>query len=326
MLLVHYLAILLSACPQAGGRGTARMTPSSFDSLFERFSISQGTEYLQSRDAILALPSRDQIAARLGSVLTAGPSWRDQLAASILLGWMEHREGYERVSAYLRQPLPGPRPATGFSPAVRGKAIASLGRAITPRVLEMLWNAPEYRNNNELGSLLSALIYLKDDRAVQPLIALIESSKSPPLRRGAIKVLSELGDPRAVAVVSRLADGADDASVRLTAVAGLGGFPGNAVIAQLLSCLQTRERTVEERRAAAMALYKQGSAAAHDGVTRALREERAREVRLPLILLMGDIGDDGDVGLLQELVRHDAKLQPSVSDAIQQIRRRAERY
>lgn len=324
MPIVRWAAILLAGCLRTGSQAPAQMTPATFDSLFERASHSRGADYVRARDEILNLPSRDQVRARLQTVMKAPSSWREHLAASILLGWMDNNEAFKQVAVYLRQPLAGTLPVTGLSPAVRGKAIASLGRIITPRVLEMLWNAPDYQNDHELGSLLSALLYLKDERAVQPLVALIEDSESPPLRRGVIKVLSEVGGPRGLAVVSRLAEESNDASVRLAAIAGLGGFASNRATVQLLNCLQAQDRTVDERRAAAMALYKQGTAVPHDGVTRALRDERVREVRLPLILLLGEIGHADDIGLLEGLVREDAALERSTADAIQQIRRRAQ--
>lgn len=195
-----------------------------FDLLFARAVDNHGAEYLEAREGILALPSPDLVDARLEVLSRADGSWQQQLVATILRNWMEHRDLFERATAYLHDPLPGPRPVTGFSPAVRGKAIASLGPVIASRVIEMLWKAPEYRNENELGSLLSALIYLKDRRAVPPLLALLDASDSPPLRRGAIKVLSEIGDARSLDVLWRLAQDSKDASVRVTAIAGLGGF------------------------------------------------------------------------------------------------------
>ena len=186
----------------------------------------------------------------------------------------------------------------------------------------MLSKAPEYENLNQLGSLFSALIRLKDETAVLPLLALIDSSEAPELRSGAITAVSVIADPRALDAVLRLVESKEQPSVRMAAITGLGGFADTRATGKLLAELNSTEASVEERRAAATALYKQGQPAARDGAGEVLRKERDVAIRISLILLFGHIGWNSDIELLESLPREDATLTPSVSDAIAQIRRR----
>jgi hypothetical protein len=175
------------------------MSSETFESLFRRALVSDGMTYIETRDALRELPGEQRAAAspRLAQA-AASASWREQLTASAIHGWWAHRELYELCAEYQTKPLPGIRPLSGFTPPVRGQAIASLGPQVAPRVLEMLMLSHEYTNNAELATLFSALIELKPPLAVPAMLTLLEPSHSAAHMRGALLVLAAMGETRAL--------------------------------------------------------------------------------------------------------------------------------
>jgi HEAT repeat protein len=194
-----------------------------------------------------------------------------------------------------------------------------LGPTVTPRVLELLWKTPEPLSSAASEALFAALKNLKDARAVDPMLK-IASEGSLPDRRDALSVLSAIGDIRGLDVALAALS---DPSVRLAAIQSLEGFADSRATSALLNCLRDVALPPEERKAAARALIKQSSRDQAASVSILLRDERDLDVRLLLIILLGRIGMQSDIALLESLkVDQREEIVEAISDAVAEIRER----
>ena len=130
------VAVFLFAGAHAAQQEKVKMDSVAFEQEFRRAMAGYGGEYVQARDKILRMSAEDPVAAAaLLRPHTSSPAWEERLTAAILAGWISHPKEFRTATEYLKRDLPGPRPVTGYIPAVRGQAIASIGALITPRVL-----------------------------------------------------------------------------------------------------------------------------------------------------------------------------------------------
>lgn len=91
-------------------------------------------------------------------------------------------------------------------------------------------------------------------------VGLVETGHLNPLTNG-IQLLGQLGDPRAVALLSRLA-GSEDGGVRMAAVFALGGIRAPEALPLLRQGLQDPAREVRRNAALALARHGDGSGVA----------------------------------------------------------------
>src|SRR5262245_54055695 len=173
------------------------MATGDFAQLFQSCLDREGSEYLESRDAILSMgeSARPQLTAKLGST-----DWREQMIAQILTGWLDQRALFETVAAKVKG-LPANairiEPVTGtFAPAQRARSLAKMGNAIAPRLLELLLKTREFSGAAELQTILQTLNSMRDDRAVLPLADLVGRRGPDPARVFALGVLGSMRDPR----------------------------------------------------------------------------------------------------------------------------------
>ena len=314
-----YLSIVLLAWQITDLTRRSAVTASEFNVLFDQACRTHGAGYSAARDRLVAAVQEAPSLRESLRDLVAAPLWEQRLTVEILLGWVDHRPLFEKCSDFLTKDLPGMVPMTGYIPVIRGQAIAGLGPTVTPRVLELLWKIPEPLSSAASEALFAALKNLKDARSVGPMMKIAREGSLPD-RRDALSVLSAIGDIRGLDVALAALG---DPSVRLAAIQSLAGFADSRATAALLNCLRDVALPPAERKAAARALIKQSSRDQAASVSNLLRDERDPEVRLLLIILLGRIGTQSDIGLLESLkVDQREEIVEAISDAVAEIRER----
>lgn len=271
--------------------------PDSVETLVTTAVQARNAEYAQARDHLLALPpsSWEPELKRL-----AGANWEARLTAEVLQGWATERPLFEKCDKFLRGDLPGLRPMTGYTPPIRGQAIANLDAAVVPHVLELLWKYPEPLRDAETSSLFVALAALHDRRAVEPCLLLLAEARTPVWQRGAILALAATADERALpALLDAATLDQPDASVRRTALAGLANFSNARATNALLDTIRIRPRAKVERQAAAVALFKQAGPELHPVIAELLSKEDDADVQVVLILLLGRTGTTRELPILE---------------------------
>jgi hypothetical protein len=283
-----------------------------------------GAPYRDARSAILSWnhPRRAAVIAEL----RARPSWEGPLTADIIEGWIRHRAAFDAVLDLLKKDLPGPKPMTGYTPPVRGKAIAARGAPVVPRVLELLWKQHDEMASSEAAALFVALTILKDFKSLPLMRQILDQPADPVWRRGAVLVLATLGYQALPDVVRAAGMAEKDASVRTVALQSLHQFSDPRAAAALLVALRDASRTTDERRAAATSLYRLGDPETLRTVTAWLAEESDEEIQLTLVMLIGRVGSDADVPALERLgARATDSVRQVVRKAIADIHRREQR-
>jgi HEAT repeat protein len=303
------------------------MAGREFDRAFEQAVASRNQAYLEAKASILEQAREDPaVGKQLHQQAAEAETWEESLAARILLGWAEHRESFERCAPLARGELGGRRkPLGGYTARHRGKAIAQLGSEVTPRVLEMLLKAPESDDPLVESSLFAALIYLGDESAVLPMVALVESPDCElEMRLEAINVLSRLGDPRGLAPLLHLAsDQEADPPTRDAAIRGLAGFDDPRAAETLLAILDEPNRPTDEHQAAATALFMLSSPPTKASLPRLLNEHQNPLVLIYLVALLEKIGGEEDLPLLEKLqASEDDRVARAAADAIETISHR----
>jgi len=325
--LTALLLWLPAACEGIGNRGEeeAAMAEKSFEELFTTASTSRGSEYLQARDEILALHAerREAVIDDLNKPAADSSDWRQQLTAQMVRGWITNQSEFELCTSYVKGDLPGPRPLPGFTAAHRAEAIASLGEGVTPRVLEMVWKAPEYKDSKESSALFGTLATLKDRRATMPMFELIEEAPSVDIQTSAIRVLVAVGEPKALELLLKFAnDPKADEALRIYSIRSLGGFEEPEVPENLTRILLDKQRSTEERAAAADALETKLDPTTRPAVLKALRESWDENTVMTLVSLLGGLGINEDITALKRVATFSPDVAEAVEDAVNSIRAR----
>lgn len=302
------------------------MADDVFQTQFPIACTQRGAAYIEARDKILALDAAPRAQAVSGlQQAKADPSdWQRQLTAEILLGWLTDTGTFRQCDAFVRGELPGPAPLPGFKVSHRAEAIAELGEAVVPRVLERLWKTGEHADGAERAALFGALQKLEDRRAVMPMIALLEDkASSGDVQSSAASVLSVIGDPRGLEPVLRLAqDRTAAADARVPAIRCLGRFHDPRASDALVAVLRRDDLPLEERQAAADGLRSRSDAATRPAVVDVLQKAEDRVIRITLIKTLGDIGTAADIPPLQKLAAGNPQLKVDVDDAVEDIQTR----
>jgi HEAT repeat protein len=302
------------------------MSDGTFQSQFSIARAERGERYRDARDRILTLEpaARREAFSDLEQIAAAASDWQAQLTAEILIGWIADERTFRTCDAFARGELPRPAPLPGFTVSHRAEAIAELGKAATPRVVERLWKTNEYGDETESGALFGALEKLRDTRAVMPMIALIEDrTSSADVKSFAAGVLSVIGDPRGLEPVLRLAQDRDVApEARIPAIRSLGRFSDRRASTALIGILENEKLPVEERRAAGDGLLNRSDPATRSPIIDVLEKAGDRLMRLTLVQILGRIGTAEDIPRLQELAGKSPQLRADVDDAIEDIQAR----
>jgi hypothetical protein len=300
----------------------------TLDDFFPVVAFKEGPSYVDARDAILAAAAQqpDEVRGRLEAILAASPEWQSRMAAEVLLGWLDHREAFTLCAIYARGDLVGREPVAGFKPQHRGRAIAGLGTAVTPRILELLMKTGECTDREATEALFHALTLLEDPRAAEPMLALASRKGERDLRAGALRVLSALADSRGIEPSLKIVqDPWEPAETRSAAVYALVGFQGDEIGPALLGFLERPDFPSELRQAAAEALYRRADPATRPGLLAALPRVEDETVLPTLLLAVGEVGTEADVPVLQAYAgTGNEEVQQLVRKAIARILRRKE--
>jgi HEAT repeat protein len=285
-------------------------------------ALSQtGAGYAEARSAILSWDHPRRVAAITKLRLIS--TWEASLTADFIEGWIQHRAAFESVIDLLKDDQPGPKPMTGYTPPVRGKAIAGLGVPAVPAILELLWKQEGEVASSKAAALFVALTILKDSRALPLMRQILDQPRDPVWRRGAVMVLATLGDEALPEVVRAAGTGEKDTSVRTAALQGLHQFADPRAGAALLVALRDTSRTIGERRAAADSLYNLSDSDILRPITAWLLQENDEEILLTLVMLVGRLGTGSDIQTLERIsARATDPVRQIIIRAVAEIRRR----
>src|SRR5262245_52459689 len=197
----------------------AAVSEPNVDALFSAALAARGPAYLKARDGVLAGgPSA------IGALKTkrASPDWKVALQANILTGWLVNPAVFRKCIDFVDGKLPGNPGITGeFSPVQRARAIAGLGPAATPCVLELLIKVRGL-DGKQVAAIVGALRLMADPTAVDPLVSLLKDD-DPDLRMNAAGLLGTFKEPRTIPpLIAVLTDTKQTDDARAAAAGSLG--------------------------------------------------------------------------------------------------------
>jgi HEAT repeat protein len=286
------------------------MANGDFAQQFQTCATSEGTPYLVARDAILAMgvAVRSQLDAKLDA-----SDWREQLAAQILIGWLDNRELFEQLKKLVqgtppRGILTSPISDT-FTPSDRSRNLRALGTTIVPRLLEMLLKSKEVFAVAETQAIFQTLNALRDPRSIMPLADLVGRAAAEPARIFALGTLGTMKDPRTFQTVqSQLANQTNTAGVRASAAVALGMFEDQRATPVLLALLRDTTEADIVRRNAVRGLSQLGDPSASEALAALLRSEQPPEMALTLVQALGKLGGPTAIAALEETGRSHAEV------------------
>ncbi|HEY2963439.1 MAG TPA: HEAT repeat domain-containing protein [Pyrinomonadaceae bacterium] len=281
------------------------MSNGDFAQQFQTCATGEGTPYLVARDAILAMGAavRAQLDAKLDS-----SDWHEQLAAQILIGWLDNRQLFDQVKKTVgglpsRGMLSTPVSGT-FTPSDRARGLKAMGTAIVPRLLEMLLKSYEVFDTAETQAIFQTLNALRDPRSVMPLADLVGRTAPEPAQIFALGTLGTMKDPRTFQTVqSQLANQTNTAGVRAAAAVALGMFEDQRAMPVLLALLRDTTEADIVRRNAVRGLSQLGDQSASEALAALLRSEQPPEMALTLVQALGKLGGPTAIAALEETGR-----------------------
>lgn len=285
------------------------MDNAQFDSSFQAAVNDTGEPYLKARTTIIDTGA--QAIPRLKARQTPSADWKTGMVADIMLGWLTEKDLFEKCTRYVKGDLPGEPPITGkFTLLDRAKAVANLGKDVVPRLLEMIIKTREASDIDETGAVFGALSLLGDQRAVMPLLELLQSEKDADRKIGAASVLGRLRDVIAVQPLQGiLLDGKQPTALRATAAVSLGELRDLRASVPLQNVLLDKTNLLELREAAVRAIDILGDPGASGALVRALPQALAEadedDPSFPLIIIetLGKLGEASSLALLNDLAK-----------------------
>jgi hypothetical protein len=278
------------------------MSNGDFAQLFQTCATREGTEYVVARDAILAMGAA--VRSQLESKLDAS-DWREQLAAQILLGWIDNRVPFDQVKK-LVQGLPSQHMfivpiSDTFPPSNRARSLREMGTTIVPRLLEMLLKSAEIFDVGEIQTVFQTLNALRDPRSVMPLADLVGRRTLEPARIFALGTLGTMKDPRTFQTVqSALANLENSPGVRGAAAVALGMFEDRRATPVLLALLRDTTENDALRRDAVRGLGFVGDPSASEVLAGLLRSEQPPQMALTLVQVLSKLGGPVAIAALEE--------------------------
>ena len=295
------------------------MANGSFDSLFQACVSETGPGYVAARDQLLA--QGVTIATRLQE-LAAASDWRTATTAQILLGWLTNRAMFEEALAAARPTLPDDspgRPITGTrAPTRRANILASYREAIVPLLLEIVIKTGAHEGGKQLHSALLALGYLRDPRAVMPLVDLAGRTESEGLQLYSLAVLGTLGDERAAEVAQTVfANRSKGAAVRGAAAVALAQLRAVSFTPALLAAARDPGESQVMRESAVRALGYTRDPGIITALAALLGDSPDERLSLAVVDALNKIGGPEAIAALEETSRSaaDATVRRAAEDA-----------
>ncbi|NMO15924.1 HEAT repeat domain-containing protein [Pyxidicoccus fallax] len=289
--------------------------------LFVAALRARGPAYREARARFLVAPGDTRgVLARCRQ----SRSWRVRLQADIFDTWLEDPGLCEQARRLLQAD-----PSTGLprraSARVRGEALAGLGSKALPRILELLTRSRGFASRPEQTALFHALVVLKDERAVRPLVALVLQNQDGTERAAAAHTLAWHRTPLALPVfAAALADPASPPGLRSSSIRGLLLLGTPEAAEALLRLARDAEQQPDTRATAIIALETVMEARAEPGLLGILQGEAPDAVASAALEVLGRVGSLAALDTLRALDTSDAKprLRTAAAEAIRSIEQR----
>lgn len=291
-----------------------------FEVSFRTAVRETGRPYLEAKQTILGMHA--EALPLLKAKQTPTADWKTRLTADILIGWQSQQALFDQCTRYVKGDLPGTPPITGkFSALQRARAIARLGKEVTPRLLEMLIKTHEYASTDERSALFGALVRIGDARAVHPLVEVLQSGGDDALRTSAAGALGSFHDAEATkALRVVLHDPAKFALLRATAASSLGALKDSESLSMLESLLGEKTNAFELRKAAAHAIEQIGDPKATGTLVHALTTTNDLVLLQVIVEALGTLGDRSSLEPLGRLEHHsDSHIREEAKDAREKV-------
>jgi hypothetical protein len=304
--------------------GDIGMAEVSLETEFRSAVQQSGDAYRETRKAILARGSGAE--PFLQSQLLAG-DWKISLTADILAGWLKTPALFDKCTDAVRGNIVDRIPITGsFSPKRRIAEINRLGRAVTPRLLEMVWKTGEYGGPQERESIFGGLAVLKDERSVVPLIDLMRTAPDEDIRGWAASTLGPLKDARAVSpLLDVVRSHTAPAELRASAAMSVGSLGAKEAVPELRTIALDEHLDLDLRKSAVRSLGDLGDSASAEPLLRVL--SRGHDLAFELVILeaVGKIGSPSILPRLEDLEvnHHEAAVREGAKEAADEIKERS---
>jgi hypothetical protein len=300
------------------------MAEATLETEFRNAVNESGDAYREARKAILArgLASEPFLDAQRSSA-----DWKISLTADILAGWLKTPALFDKCTDAVRGNLVDRVPITGrFPPKRRIAEISHLGKAVTPRLLEMVWKTGEYGGPQERESIFGGLAVLKDNRSVVPLIDLMRTAPEEDIRGWAASTLGPLKDPRAVSpLLEVLRNHTAPAELRASAAMSLGSLGAKEAVAELRTIALNEHVDLDLRKSAVRSLGDLGDSDSAEPLLRVLSRPHDLAFELVLLEAVGKMGAPSILPKLDdlELNHREAAVREAAKEAAGEIKERA---
>ena len=301
------------------------MENQTLDELISLATSQFGQRYIETRNTLLERYEQApaDLLERLEAFAVDSSDWRTQLTVQILKDWIKERTIIELCNSYVTGHIPRPKPMSGFTAVHRAEALASLGPAATPRVLEMLWKSQEYADQTEFSALVGALSLLKDPRAERPMLEFVEQKRSAQEVKGGLRVLRSLELSRADEILFEIAEApTSDHDLRLYAIRNLGKVKNPRASEVLTRILLDEKLGADTHLAAARGLKTRADPETRRAVAKALAASWSEPVILTLIRLLREIGTSEEFKALRRAAHVSPAARQYAEEAIEEIQQR----
>lgn len=280
------------------------MNDQSMDQAFHKAVESDSDAYIAARDAILKQPAEAPVflAARRASL-----DWKTALVAEIAAGWLEHAQLFRQCTDYVHGKIPTiVPPITGKLVArARVPAVSGLGRAVVPRLLEMLWKTRDWGDQDGLATVFGVLNKFQDARAAPVLIEIARGDKDQSLRNLAAASLGRFPASQAAPVLlALLKNPSEPEMVRANAAIGLGSLGAREAAPTLRAIVLDRKLDQEFREAAIRALHAMRDTESSATLVEALSGAEDVTWIVMLVDTLADLGNAASLPALRDLETH----------------------
>jgi len=198
-------------------------------------------------------------------------------------------------------------PVTGiWSPSARGQAIAALGLAATPRILEILTKTREYANDNERDALFVALALLRDARATLPLVAFLADGYPEPVKEQAASALGRIADSRGVDVLSvTLRNPAAPVQLRGACALAIGQIRDPRGLEPLLEVFSNENTSNVLKQQALLGIGSMGDIRASAPLTARLDQEQNTQNVKQILSALESVGDTKSLRVVASVANQD---------------------
>ncbi|MBI3609831.1 MAG: HEAT repeat domain-containing protein [Nitrospirae bacterium] len=295
-----------------------------FESFFKAAVERSGPAYIDARTGVLGMGHEVLPLLELKSQSKA--DWKSSMVGEILWGWNTRKDLFEECSVLVKGTWlkPGPKPVTGdLTPDKRASALAARREAVVPRLLEMLIKSKEYTDPGERDAIFLALGYLRDKRAVMPLLELLQADQDEYTRVRAIGALGMIGSQQAFEPILKILQSEElGDTLRGAAAVILGQLGDRRALDHLRLVLLNKKNSLNLRIQAVYGLENLGNERAAEPLQQILSMEKDVDLLQPVIVALGKVGDISSLKQLDEIAQShpDKDVREAAQEAIAKIK------